>query len=301
MNLRGVDLNLLVAFEALVTERHVSKAAERIALSQPAMSNALSRLRHLLDDPVLVRTTRGMEPTPRALELLGPVSQALRQIERSLSARARFDAATANRNFVLGATDYMECTVLPQLINRISAQAPGIGIHVHSRENSIPHRELENGDIDLALGHYRGIPKRLKSRLLFTEHLVCVVRKNHPRVTEPFTLDQFTALPHLLVATPGQTLGAADAALSAIGRSRRIMLVVPHFLVAPLIIARSDLAATLTSRIAHKFARMLPLNVLAPPLKLPEFDISMIWHPRNERDPAHVWLREMLGESCKTL
>jgi len=265
------------------------------------MSNALSRLRRLLDDPILVRTSRGMEPTPRALELIGPVSQALRQIERSLSASARFDPATAHRTFVLAATDYMECTVLPQLINRMSAQAQGIGIHIHSRENSVPEEELENGQIDLALGHYRRIPKRLKTKLLFTEHLVCVVRKNHPSVKESFTLEQFTALSHLLVATPGQTLGAADRALSAMGRARRIILVVPHFLVAPLVIARSELVATLTSRIAHKFAQMLPLQILAPPLKLPEFPISMIWHPRNEKDPAHVWLRKILGETCKTL
>lgn len=301
MNVRRFDLNLLLAFDALMTERHVSRAAGRIALSQPAMSNALARLRDLLDDPLLVRTTRGMEPTARALELREPIHAALRDIEHALAAPARFDPATAQRRFVIGASDYMEFLVLPELMREIQSEAPGIDIQVHSLQVTAPQEGLDTGELDLAFGYFPDLPKRLRRRPLFTEHLVCAVRTGHPTVQKTLTLEQFVALPHLFVATRSGSAGLVDKILAEQGLARRIAATVPHFLVAPFIIAQSDLIVTVNSRIARTFSRHLPLEVLEPPLALPDYPITLVWHPRHEKDPAGAWLRDKLVEVCKTV
>lgn len=298
INLRSVDLNLLVVFEALMAERHVSKAAERVALSQPAMSNALARLRQILDDPVLVRTARGMEPTPRALALQAPIREALRQIEQALASPAAFDPATAHGRFVIGASDYMEFLALPPLLKQIQQEAPGVDVAIRSLQIAPPAEGLEDGELDVAFGFFPNLPKRLRHEYLFTEHLVCTVRADHPTVGDHLTLEQFVALPHLFVATRTGATGEVDRALANHGLHRRIACIVPHFLVAPFIVAESDLILTVNTRIAETFARQLPLKLLKPPVALPEFRISMVWHPRNDKDPAQLWLRRRLAEAC---
>lgn len=299
INLRNIDLNLFVVFEALMAERHVSRAAERIALSQPAMSNALARLRQILDDPVLVRTSRGMQPTPRALELREPIREALRQIEHTLSSPARFDSATAEHRFVIGASDYMEFLALPPLVKQIQAEAPGIDIVIRSLQIAPPHEGLDSGELDVAFGFFPDLPKRLRRQYLFTEHLICTVRRGHPRVGERLSLEQFVELPHLFVATRSGSMGEVDRALAEQGLKRRIACTVPHFLVAPFVVAESDLILTVNTRIAQTFARQLPLKLLKPPVALPDFSISMAWHPRNDKDAAQVWLRRKLADACQ--
>jgi len=298
MNIRTFDLNLLKAFDALLEECSVSRAAARVHLSQPAMSNALARLRDALDDPVLVRTPQGMEPTARALALKGPVRQALLQIETAISAQPEFDPRTAQRTFVVSATDYMEFLVLPRLMHLLQEQAPGIDIRVRSLQLNAPEEPLDSGDVDLAFGFFADVPKRLNRRHLFTETMTCLVRADHPVLYQSWNLQRFVDLSHLFVATRQVSTGVVDSILADKGLSRRIALVVPHFLVVPYIIAETDLIVTVNSRIADTYIRELPLRTLPPPLDLPEFPITMLWHPRSDGDPGVAWLRRVLVDIC---
>jgi DNA-binding transcriptional LysR family regulator len=297
MNLRSLDLNLLVVFDALMTERHVSRAAAKVALSQPAVSNALARLRAMVDDPLLVRTSRGMEPTARALEMHGPIRAALAEIQHTLSVPAHFEPREAQHHFVMGASDYMEFLVMPRLVKEAQQQAPGVDLSVRSLQLTSPEEPLDSGEMDLAFGYFPNLPKRLRQTHLFTEHLVCAVRKDHPTVKSRLTLDQYLELPHLFVSTRRRS-GVVDEALARMGLSRRISVSVPHFLVAPYIIVESDIIMTVNSRIARTYARTMPIRVLDPPLELPAFPISMVWHPRSDKDAAHEWLRARLTEVC---
>lgn len=300
MDLRSLDLNLLVAFDALMIERHVSRAAERVALSQPAMSNALSRLRAVVDDPLLVRTSRGMEPTARALEIHAPIHAALAEIQHTLSTPTRFAPGQAQHHFVIGASDYMEFLVMPPLVKAVQQQAPGVDLSVRSLQVSPPEGALDSGEIDLAFGYFPNLPKRLRQTHMFTEHLECAVRMDHPTVKSQLTLEQYVRLPHLFVSSRRRS-GVVDEALARLGRSRRIAVSVPHFLVAPYIIAESDVIMTVNSRIARTYARTMPIRVLKPPLELPDFPISMAWHPRSDKDAAHEWLRARLSDVCREL
>jgi len=301
MNIRTFDLNLLKSFDALLEECSVSRAAARVHLSQPAMSNALARLRDALDDPVLVRTPLGMEPTSRALALKGPVRQALLQIETALSAQPEFDPRTAQRTFVVAATDYMEFLVLPRLMRVLQTEAPGIDIRVRSLQLNAPEEPLDSGDVDFAFGYFIDVPKRLNRRHLFTETMTCLVRADHPVLYQSWNLERFVELSHLFVATRQGSTGVVDNLLAERGLSRRIALVVPHFLVVPYIIAESDLLVTVNSRIAETYVRELPLRTLPPPLDLPEFPITMLWHPRGDGDPGIAWLRKTLVEICNDI
>jgi len=301
MNLRTFDLNLLKAFDALLEECSVSRAAARVHLSQPAMSNALARLREALDDPVMVRTPQGMEPTIRALALKGPVRQALLQIETALSAQPEFDPATAHRTFVVAATDYMEFLVLPRLMRRLQEHAPNIDIRVRSLQVNAPEEPLDSGEVDVAFGFFANIPKRLNRRHLFTETMTCLVRDDHPVLYQLWNVERFVELSHLFVSTRQGSTGVVDSMLAERGLQRRIALIVPHFLVVPYIIAESDLIVTVNSRIASTYIRELPLRTLPPPLELPEFPITMLWHPRNDGDPGVGWLRRVLVDICQEI
>lgn len=301
MNIKTFDLNLLKSFDALLEECSVSRAAARVHLSQPAMSNALARLRDALDDPVLVRTPQGMEPTARALALKGPVRQALLQIETALTAQPEFDPQTARRTFVIAATDYMEFLVLPRLMRVLQSDAPGIDIRVRSLQVSAPEEPLDSGDVDVAFGFFSEVPKRLNRRHLFTETMTCLVRDDHPVLYQSWNMERFVELPHLFVSTRQGSTGMVDSILAERGLSRRIALVVPHFLVVPYIIAETDLLVTVNSRIADTYVRELPLKSLPPPLDLPEFPITMLWHPRSDGDPGIAWLRRTLAEICREI
>lgn len=296
VHLPGVDLNLLVAFDALLAERSVTRAARRIGITQPAMSHALARLRSLFDDELLVRTPRGMLPTPRAEALEGPIRGALAAIERAIGATATFEPAEARRSFTIGTSDYGELVTLPPLLSRLSRDAPGIDLRMRPMDEDWP-RALEAGELDLAIGPpISTVPASIKAQRLFDERFVCVLRAGHPAAKRPLTLARYVALPHALIAPRGRAGGYVDDALAARGLSRRIALVIPHFLVAPFAVANSDLVVTLAERVARAFAGVLPLSIVAPPLELPGFSFHQFWHERVDRDPAHRWLRACVHE-----
>ena len=295
MNLRTLDLNLLRVLDTLLAERNVTRAAARLHLSQPALSNALARLRRALDDPLLVRTPRGMVPTPRAVALAEPVHRALAGLEEAVGDR-RFDPATSDQVFRLAATDYMEFVVFPPLIRRLRAIGSRIALHVAPLEETAKADALARGDIDLALGYFRRPDENLHAHALFDERFVCLVRRNHPVVRRRLTLKQFVALDHVLVAPSGVAHGVVDEQLERRGLARRVALAIPHFLQVPFVVAETDYIATLTERVAQRFVSLLPLKIFPPPLEVPGFTVSMLWHARTQHSPAHRWLREQLVE-----
>ncbi len=296
MNLYAIDLNLLVVFDALMTEGSVTAAAARIGLSQPAMSNALARLRTLVDDPLLVRQPGGMVPTPRARDLIVPVRQALSLIQAGLQEPTPFVPSEAQQTFTIAATDYTELVFLPRLMQRLAVEAPGVNISVTTIGTTFPKAELEGGQVDLLLGPFPEVPAGLYAQTLFEERFVCLVRADHPEVGDTLGLDQFLALPHVLLSDRGAQPGLVDEALAAEGHRRRVALWVPHFLVIPLVVAQTDMIATLSERVVRFFATSLPLRILPLPVQLAGYGVTQVWHERLHYDAAHRWLRGLMRE-----
>lgn len=294
MNLAGIDLNLLVALRALLEERHVSRAGRRVGLTQPAMSNALSRLRHLLGDELLVRTPQGMQPTPRALALAGPLQATLEQLERILGGEG-FAPESSSRGFTLAMADYTALVVLPPLKRHLARLAPGIKLEI---VNSIRGQGLvlvDRGLADLAIGMLPEAPSHLRRKLLYRDRLMCMGRVGHPALEQPPTLDAYAGLSHILVRVPGDQLSAVDRQLERLGRNRRIEVEVPHYLVVPPLLAATDLIATEAERLGRCFSRTLPLAFQSPPFDVGEIEISLAWHIRTDQDPGHRWLREQIA------
>jgi DNA-binding transcriptional LysR family regulator len=294
MNLGTIDLNLLVAFDVLLAEQSVTRAARRLGLSQPAMSSALGRLRRLVGDPILVRTATRMVPTQRAMELVGPVRQILAQVEVALSAPAPFDPASTRRRFRIATNDYVEAVLLPKLVREVAHAAPGIDLEVLQLGAGYPEEALQTGKLDLAIGFAHNVPVELHSHILFKDKFVCAVRADHPSVGRRLTPRQYADLPHLLVSQTGGVTGIVDSALAMHGLERRVAVTVPHFVVTPHVVVQSDCIVTLAERVARTFAEILPLRLLKPPVFLPAIRVAMAWHERNEHDPAQKWLRDTL-------
>ena len=302
MHLAAIDLNLAVVLHALVTERSVSRAAARLGLSQSATSHALSRLRDLLGDPVVVRTRTGIAPTPRVDALAEKLSAALSALEGALLDAPGFDPKVARRRFYVSASDYAEFVLLPPLLARLAADAPGIDLWVRPYDEGLAEH-LRRGDVDVVLGVPASIEDAtgIRSADLFDERFMCLVRRGHPLARGKLTARRFAAARHAFIAPRGRPGGVVDAALAARGLERRVAFAVPHFLVAPHAVASTDLVLTVAGRIAEAFARTLPLQLLEPPLPLPGFTLSMFWHVRHETDPAQRWLREQLAHVAASM
>ena len=293
MDIRNVDLNLLVALDALLAERSVSRAAVRLHLSQPAASALLARLRELFGDPLLLRSARGMLPTPRALELLGPVRRVLDEIDAIVQPNAAFDAASAVHSFTLSASDYVEYTLLPTLVDYLEHKAPGVSLEVRPLDLQSVAKQMENGDVDLCITGLQNAPAGLHVRPLYTERIVSVVRRKHPGVGARLTLDTFCSLEHIQVSVRGSGFSTRiDQALTVLGRKRHARLAVPHFLLIPEIVARSDMISALPERLARGYAKRL--RIFEVPLDIQGFTVGEIWHERNQCDPAQQWLRDLL-------
>ena len=299
--LRNFDLNLLVSFNLLMEERSVSRAAERMFITQSAMSHMLQRLRQQFDDPLLVKTPSGMKPTERALSLIEPVKDVLRDVKTLIHARDEFVASESRRRFTIAATDYMDVLVTPPLIERIEPTAPGIDIHIKRTEQPFPERDLEYNDLDILLGFEAILkpPSHLVREKLFDDRMVCVVRRDHPKARgTSLSLDDYLSMKHMLISRTGTRVGVIDEWLAERGLSRRVGLIVPHFLSAPLIVANTDMEVSMPERTAKRFASLAPLTILPLPIDLPPYDLVMVWHPLREKDSAHRWLREQIVAVC---
>lgn len=290
-DIRELDLNLLKTLDALLTEGSVTRAAGRLNLTQPAVSGMLARLREAFDDPLFVRTQRGIAPTLRALQLVDPLRRMLGEAEALLTP-PQFDPVQARLTLSLAATDYAMQVVVVPFLERLRHHAPGIRVAVRP-ETQATMAQFEQGDLDLALVTPHSAPSGLHARPLFDETYVVAMREGHPDANgEPLSLDRFCALEHALVSlTGGGFRGVTDDALALLGRERQVMLSVTSFLVLAQVLRGSDLVAVLPRRLVQGAPGLV---MRAPPLTIPGFAKVMVWHERTHRDPAHRWLREML-------
>lgn len=295
----NVDLNLLKLFDALLKERSVTRAGQRIGLSQPAASRGLGRLRRLLGDPLMVRTSQGLELTPRAVELSEPVARLLEDA-RSIVAPSEFDANTASGCLTIATADHMTLLLIPTLLSKLARIAPGLDLII-PRQSGDNVDLISQGDADLAIGVYHDLPARLYHRSLYDEDLVCLVRHNHPAIREGLNLDKFISLKHISVIITGHGGSAVDDALASQGLSRRVAVRLPHFLAAPMLVAQSDMILSLPRRLACEMAQSVAVEMLELPLEVEHFTPSIIWHARRHNDPAHRWLRQLIVEIGTTL
>jgi DNA-binding transcriptional LysR family regulator len=299
VNISSVNLNVLVALDALLEERSVTRAARRVGVTQPAMSNALAQLRVLFDDPLFRRTSHGLEPTPRALSLAEPVRQGLRLFESALSAPS-FDPRTSERTFVVAASDYVEFVLMPPLLRRLAEIAPRVRVEIRPWGLHEVPASLARAEVDLMVGFYDAVPPRHRHENLFDEDYVCIVRKGHPVVRKRLTLEAYLELGHVLVSQRADSPGSVDRALAVKGKQRRIAARVSHFLMVPTLVARTDLVAALGRRVVAPLSRALGLQVLAPPLPLPKGRIGQVWHEQADRDPGQRWFRSIVKSVSST-
>lgn len=296
-DIRHLDFNLLKTLDALLDERSVTRAAERLSLTQPAVSGMLTRLRESFDDPLFVRAQRGMVPTLRAEQLAAPVKQLLGDIEHLLRPHA-FDPATAEMTISIASTDYALRAVLVPFLSVLRAQAPNIRVAVQPVDTQQLPGQLERGDIDLALVTPDSTAPGLHAAVLFEERYVCVMRADHPDAkATTLALECFCALDHVLVSPDGGGFhGVTDEALARIGKSRRVTVSVTSFLVLPEILRTSDLIAVVPRRlVAHADG----LVSREPPLDIPGFSKTVAWHERTHHDPGHTWLRSLLVDTFR--
>ena len=300
MSLRGIDLNLLVSLDALLAERNVTRAARRMGLSQPAMSAQLTRLRELFQDPLLIASPRGMLPTARALALQPLLADHLAGLEDLLAVAGGFDPATAETTFRIAASDSIQAILGGRLVARLAASAPASRIALIQPVVATLARQLEAGDVDVVIGSPAALLSTWRSRPLFEEHFVCVVRAGHPDAGGGLDLDRYAACDHLLVSPAGGGFsGVVDERLAVLGRRRRVAVSIQDFLVAQRLLAQTDLVATLPSRVAGGFGP--GFAILAPPLDVPGFVVRLAWHPRTDRDPAREWLRREIAAVASEL
>lgn len=294
VHLARLDLNLLVALDALLTERSVTRAAARIGISQSAMSHALARLRATFSDELLTRAPEGMRPTPRALALLAPVQDALAQIQRITAPPAAFDPATADVTFTLGIPDSTEVLLMPILIAHLQAKAPGVKLLLHTVDRNRILDDLDSGRVDLGIGVFEQGQTHHKRRILNKETYLCLFNPDLVGVTAPISLDDYVRFPHLLTSLVESAHGVVDDALAKIGRKRVIALTSPRFSVMPFVVRQAPVIATMHSRLARFFAESMGLSVSPAPIALPDVSISMIWHASNDDVPSQRWLRDTI-------
>lgn len=296
MDLRDIDLNLLLVFNQLLLDRSVSASADKLGLTQPAVSNALKRLRTVLKDELFLRTSRGMEPTPYALHLAEPVIYALNALQTAFTTRDSFDPLTSQRNFQLAMNDIGEMLFMPPLMVALSKLAPQVRVSTVRPYAGNLKEDMESGTVDLALGLLPHLQTGFFQRRLFRHRYVCVFRKGHPVAKSPMTLKQFSELEHVGVVAANSGHGEVDGLLERAGIKRHMRLVVPHFIAVGHILQSTDLISTLPERFAERCELPFGLVSSPHPARLPDIAINLFWHAKFNRDPANMWLRQLLVE-----
>lgn len=300
MELSAIDLNLLIAFDAMMETRQVSRAAERIGVRQPAMSAALARLRATFGDPLFVRAAGAMQPTPLALMIAPGVAAALGTLRTTLGQSVPFTPVSAARCFRIASTDYTTLVLLPPIIARMRALAPNAALHVVGYDKDDVPALIDRGDIDLALGVFQPPPDRAVLRQLCAEHFVGVARLGHPAVVDGrVTLAAYVTASHALVSVRRDARGAVDAALAARGLSRKVVLVLPYMMALPGILSSSDLIAAVPARAAALLGNTL--QTFALPVAVASWHIQMLWNPVARSDAAHGWLRGLVADAAATI
>ena len=291
-NLRKLDLNLLIALDVLIEEASVTRAAERLEMSQSAMSHALKRLRSVLNDDILIRTSREMEVTPYAREMGDRVRQILTEIESTLLEKETFNPATAKETFRIAASDYVETTIGINLIQQITTHAPGIRIRISNLDKETVMDALDDNRIDLVINAQLPLKSWHVEQNLYREEFVCVVRSDDALIE--LSVEDYLKRSHLLVSMRDDFQGAGDKLLKRQQQSRQVIWSTPHFMAVPFLLANSDCVALLPRRMAQQCAKAIDLKLLTPPIEIEGFTVLMIWHQRHTNRPQHRWLREQV-------
>ena len=292
--MKTADLNLLVHFDALMTCRSVSRAAEQIGISQPAMSAALSRLRRLFHDPLFLRDAGQWHPTQRAEDLHKAFEPLIARWRSESLPREEFDPATAHRVLSVFVSDYLQFAALPKVVAALSKAAPGIELRVFRLFQGLSM--IETNHVELVIGHYAEPTPALRARVLFEERAVCVVRNDHPCLSRRWGLDSYLAYPHVyLSGHTTQFSQQIDDALKAVNRARTIGVTLSSYLACPFVVGATDFVATLPSSVARAFQKLSRTTILDVPLALPALNVSMYWHERHHEDRAHAWVRQLIA------
>jgi DNA-binding transcriptional LysR family regulator len=300
MQFHRFDLNLLIALDTLLREKNITRSAEKVFVSQPAMSAALHRLRDYFDDPLLVRVGRDMELSPRGQSLVEPVREALLLIQATLGTQPTFTAATTQREFTLILSEEAVPDLLPAILERVSTEAPGIRLTIELVSHSALNR-LEYGEVDLCLCldslrlfDVRNYPDALRSVRLRPVRWICAVDRDHPTVGDTISPEQYFALPHVFGRPNGYTATAEELVRRLLDIDLPVHITVPSLLHLPLVLHGTRLVATMPERVAQMFASTLPIKTFPLPFETPPLHEILLWHKRNDSDPAHIWLRDLL-------
>jgi len=311
VNFRTLDLNLLRVFDEVMAERNLTRAATTLSMTQPAVSNALRRLRDALHDELLVRVGYGVQPTPRALELWPAVRSALDGLRSAVQADGGFDAAASRETFVMAMADATAASLIPPLVRRLQAEAPGVSLRARPLLTRDPRAALASGELDLAVGYFpaaiaaidtatmqQGVSDTFAHRRLYDGEYVCVMRADHPMARATLDLEAFCAARHLLVSFSGRPFGFVDEALAGIGRRRHVVLTVNQFFTAGQVVAQSDLLTVLPHHFVASTGIADRLCTRRLPLELPVVHVDMLWHRRHESRAAHAWLRAQVAAAA---
>lgn len=311
VNIARIDLNLLVYLDVLLRECNVTKAADQLGISQPAMSNGLKRLRKLFDDPLLIRTSQGMTPTARAMELQPEISDLVLGVEKVVQPRTAFDAANSNTVFRVVASDYAEATLLPPLIDRLRTLAPHVILDIMT-PSDVDFLDVEQGRVDMVINRFDTIAQSFHQKVLWSDDFSCLIRKEHP-VLEKFNLDNYLAAKHVWVSKTGmgvgvgmdpadvQRLGWVDEALTRLGVKRHISVFTRHYQAACLLAEQQDLIATIPTKMARQHLHNDRVCIVPPPFIIPPIALTMAWSPILQHHPAHCWLRRLLSQTAESV
>lgn len=305
MTNEDINLHLLQCLEALVTERHVTRAAERMAMSQSGMSTALAKLRRVFNDQILVRTSRGMALSERAPEIAGAARRARQEIERALEGPGRFDIAEARTDFRVMASDYVGRMLLPRVIQTCVEAAPGITLTIVPPQPSRLREALANSEVDLVVGFFHDISEGLYQTSVVEEPLVGMVRAAHPRIGHTVSLAEYGAEEHIFFGSPPTFISSIEIVIETtikpLGIVRQVRTHVPSLAMVPQIIAHTDMMATLPERLAHSFAAHYPLRVISLPFDAGALKVRAIWHERMHANNGHRWLRQTFQDVGRSL
>lgn len=300
MNLKTVDLNLLIAFDALMSDRSVSRAAARLGVTQSALSHSLKRLRVMFGDPLLVRGARGMAPTERAMSLTQPVKAILAEIHSIVSTRIVFDPATTKRTFKISMSDAMSVEALPLIVRSLRKSAPGIDLLISSSGPRDACTRISNDEIELAIGVFPHKPDGFRHEELYRDTLVCVADRKHPSLKKG-RMDEKSYLtsPHVTVAPNLDSGVQLDDIFIAMGLTRRVVATVPHYIAIPALVRGTDLIAHTRRRLVNvlRISSNLVVFPIPVPIRIPELSFEQIWHPRYDGDPGHRWLRHLIADA----
>ena len=311
MNLGRIDLNLLVYLDALLTEGSVTRAADKLGISQPAMSNGLRRLRDLFDDPLLVRTSEGMTPTERARELEPVLRDVLSTVDRAVQPRSSFDPALSGQVFRVVASDYTESTLMPNMLRHLREHAPAVTVDIMT-PSDVSFSEVEQGRVDVVINRFDSIPQSFHQIGLWKDSFACLMSAKNP-ILDAFTLDNYLDARHVWVSKTGmgvgvgmnphdvQRLGWVDEALSRVGSKREIAVFTRHYQAAMQLVEDSDLIVTLPSKAARQQADNRRFAIRWPPFDIPLLDLRMIWSPLLHHNPAHQWFRRMIASVAQNV